>query len=82
MFGPSSTGRKYSLTFNVQALNLFNNVDYGQPTGTIAPLLDQSTGVYGPGDRFGHSYSLAKGMFASPTSSAVRRVFLQMEFSF
>ena len=34
MFGAgSNTGRKYSLNFSVQALNLFNNIDYGGPNG-------------------------------------------------
>jgi hypothetical protein len=78
--GGGSTGHKYSLNLSAQALNLFNNIDYGSPTGSIAPV--DSAGVWGPGDRFGHSYSLAKGMFASPTSSAARRIFFQAEFTF
>ena len=67
MFG-GSTGRKYSLTFSAQALNLFNNVDYGGPNGTI-----------GSKD-FLHSTTLAGGMFSS--GSASRRVFLQATFAF
>jgi hypothetical protein len=78
--GGASTGRKYSLNFSAQALNLFNNVDYGTPTGAITPQLTDD--VWGPGARFGKSLSLAKGIFASPTSSAVRRIFFQAEFSF
>jgi hypothetical protein len=81
MFGGGSTGRKYSLNFSAQALNLFNDIDYGTPTGSIAPV-ETSPGVWGPGERFGHSYSLAKGIFASPTSSAARRIFFQAEFTF
>jgi hypothetical protein len=80
MFGGGGTGHKYSLNFSAQALNLFNNVDYGTPTGSVIPT--NVNGVQTAGDRFGHSYSLAKGPFASPTSSAVRRIFFQMEFSF
>ncbi|HEY2857206.1 MAG TPA: carboxypeptidase regulatory-like domain-containing protein [Terracidiphilus sp.] len=66
--GGGSTGRKYSLNFSAQALNLFNNVDYGGPNGTI-------------GSRdFLRSTTLAGGMFSS--GSASRRIFLQATFSF
>jgi len=68
MFGPASTGRKYSLNFSVQALNLFNDIDYGQPGGTLdSPTFNKST-------------SLAGGIFS--TGSAARRVFGQVVFSF
>ena len=80
MFGPTNTGRKYNLNFSVQALNLFNNIDYGQPTGTVVPTLDPNTGLYGPGSQFGHSTNLAGQMFS--TGSAARRVFAQVVFSF
>ena len=83
--GMSNTGRKYSLTFSAQALNLFNNIDYGTPSGSIVPTLISGSGasaVYGPGSRFNKSTSLAGGMFASPTGSAARRIFLQAAFSF
>jgi hypothetical protein len=84
MFGGANTGHRYSLTFSAQALNLFNNVDYGQPSGTVIatpfPVDAPTTTI--PGMQFQQSNSLAKGMFASPTSSAVRRIFFQAEFSF
>ncbi len=68
MFGPASTGHKYSLNFSVQALNLFNDIDYGQPGGTLdSPSFNKST-------------SLAGGIFS--TGSAARRVFGQVVFSF
>ena len=67
MFG-GSTGRKYSLTFSVQALNLFNNIDYGGPTGVLGSR------------RFDRSTTLAGGIYS--TGSAARRVFAQMIFSF
>ena len=68
MFGPQGTGRKYTLTFTAQALNLFNNIDYGGPNGTLGtPRFDRST-------------TLAGGIFS--TGSAARRVFLQAVFSF
>jgi len=78
--GTGGTGRKYSLTFSAQALNLFNDVDYGQPMGTLIPTQNSVTGQYGPGDKFGKSTSLAGGIFSQ--GSAVRRVFVQAVFSF
>jgi hypothetical protein len=82
MFGPSGTGRRFSLTFSAQALNLFNDIDYGTPTGTIAPpkTADPATGMFGPGSQFDKSTTLAGGVFS--TGSAARRIFLQAVFSF
>ncbi|HEV2487762.1 MAG TPA: carboxypeptidase-like regulatory domain-containing protein [Terracidiphilus sp.] len=80
--GMSNTGRKYSLTFSAQALNLFNDINYGPPSGSLIPTLDATTGLYGPGSRFEKSTSLARGIFASPTSSAARRIFFQAAFTF
>ncbi|MGB8258861.1 MAG: hypothetical protein WCE75_00855, partial [Terracidiphilus sp.] len=80
MGGGNTTGRKYALNFSVQALNLFNDIDYGNPSGTIAPVQDKSTGIWGPGPQFGHSTSLAGGIFS--TGSAARRVFAQVIFQF
>jgi hypothetical protein len=83
--GMSNTGRKYSLTFSAQALNLFNDIDYGAPSGSVVPTLLSGSGtsaVYGPGSRFDKSTSLAGGMFASPSGSAARRIFIQAAFSF
>jgi hypothetical protein len=78
--GTGGTGRKYSLNFSAQALNLFNDVSYGQPLGTLIPTLNSSTGQYGPGDKFGKSTNLAGGIFSQ--GSAVRRIFVQATFSF
>ena len=63
MGGSANTGRKYSLSFSVQALNLFNDIDRGQPIGTVNS------------PDFGQSKSLAYGIFSS--GSAARRVFVQ-----
>ena len=82
MFGGPGTGRKYTLTFSAQALNLFNDIDYGTPIGTVIPSPNASGTATTPGPTFGVSKSLARGIFASPTSSAARRVFVQAEFSF
>jgi hypothetical protein len=67
MFG-GSTGHKYSLTFSAQALNLFNNISYGTPVGTVGS------------PNFGRSTSLAGGPFSNGV--AARRIFLQATFSF
>ena len=81
MFGPAGTGRKYSLNFSAQALNLFNDIDYGTPTGTISPPKDpDASGFYGPGAQFDKSTTLAGGMFSQ--GSAARRIFLQAVFTF
>jgi len=66
--GGANTGHKYSLNFSVQALNLFNDIDYGTPTGTLNT------------PNFGKSTSLAGGIFSQ--GSAARRVFAQVIFSF
>jgi hypothetical protein len=80
--GGASTGHKYSLNFSVQALNLFNDIDYGQPSGSLIPTFNSTTGLYGPGSQFDKSTSLARGIFSSPTSSDARRIFFQAAFSF
>jgi hypothetical protein len=84
--GMSNTGHKYSLNFSAQALNLFNDIDYGTPSGSVAPTFipptSGSLGTTGPGRRFGESTSLAGGIFASPSGSAARRIFFQAAFTF
>jgi hypothetical protein len=80
--GGTNTGRKYALTFSAQALNLFNDIDYGTPSGLVAPAWNSTTGVTGPGSRFERSTSLAGGIFASPSGSAARRIFFQAAFQF
>jgi hypothetical protein len=82
MGGPG-TGHKYSLTFSAQALNLFNNIDYGTPVGAVIPTPPPSTdptGPYTPGGDFGKSTSLANGIFSS--GAAARRIFFNATFSF
>jgi hypothetical protein len=70
MGGMSNTGRKYSLTFSAQALNLFNDINRGTPVGTVTAT------------SFGQSTSLVGGMFASPGSTASRRIYVTAAFSF
>ena len=78
--GMLNTGHKYSLNFNVQALNLFNDIDLGKPVGGIQPTFNSTTGLYGPGPEFGKSTGLAGGIFSTP--SAARRIFFQAAFQF
>jgi hypothetical protein len=70
MMGPAGTGHKFNLTFSAQALNLFNNVNYGTPVGTLGS------------SEFGRSTSLANGPFSGPGGSTSRRVFFQAVFAF
>jgi hypothetical protein len=80
--GMGNTGHKYSLNFNVQALNLFNDIDLGTPHGGIQPTFNSTTGLYGPGSEFGRSTGLAGGQFASPGNTAARRIFAMVAFQF
>ena len=70
MGGMASTGRKYSLNFSAQALNVFNDINLGTPVGQITAK------------SFDHSTSLAGGMFSSPGSTASRRIFFTAAFQF
>jgi hypothetical protein len=64
----SDTGRKYNLSIGVQALNLFNEVPYATPIGSLnSPL-------------FGKSTQLAGNQYSGAT--AVRRITLQANFYF
>jgi hypothetical protein len=82
MFGgaANANAKKYSLNFNVQALNLFNDIDLGTPVGAIQPTFNSTTGQYSPGPQFGKSDGLAGSIFS--TSSAARRIFFQAAFQF
>ena len=61
-------GRRYTLRFSVQALNIFNNINYGTPVGVLgSPYFDRPT-------------SLVGGAYS--TGSAARRIYLQAAFSF
>jgi len=64
----SETNHKYNLTFSVSARNLLNDVNYATPVGNLQSSL------------FGTSNALAGPPFSS--GSAVRRIDLQMLFSF
>jgi hypothetical protein len=70
MMGPQGTARRFNLTLSAQALNMFNNVNYGTPIGTLGS------------NEFGRSTSLASGPFSGPGGSTSRRIFFQAVFAF
>ncbi|MGH9600670.1 MAG: carboxypeptidase regulatory-like domain-containing protein [Terracidiphilus sp.] len=78
--GTSNTGHKYSLTFSAQAMNLFNDIDYGTPSGRVTPTAIAGSSQYSAGTRFNKSTSLAGGIFSS--GSAARRIYFQASFQF
>ena len=65
----ANAAKRYQLTFNASAINLFNIVNLGSPNGVVSSSL------------FSRSQSLATGAFASPTPGN-RSVFLQTLFTF
>ena len=69
MGGGQRNARRYSVTFNVQVRNLFNNVNLATPQGTIGSrFFDRSNGL--------------GGAFGGQSQSANRRIDLQAMFSF
>ena len=68
--GGGSTGRRYNMTLGVQGQNIFNVVDRGSPSAVLTA----------PASTIGVPTGLAGSTFTS--GSAVRRVSLQMSFSF
>ncbi len=71
IFGDSGTAKRYNLTFTIQARNVLNRVNYGQPIGNLTSTL------------FGRSNALA-GFFGPGGGGAAgnRRIELQLRFSF
>lgn len=79
--GNVHSDRKYTVSFGAQLLNLFNNVNYSTPNGNLSTVVRDANGNFLQSQSlFGLSQSLAGGPFSS--GSAVRRVFLQANFSF
>lgn len=66
--GGGGTTHRYNLTLSVNARNMFNNVNFGPPIGTLGSRL------------FGISNSLAGGPFNG--NGANRQIYLQAGFSF
>jgi hypothetical protein len=66
--GGSSTGRRYNLSFGVQALNVFNDANVSTPNGTLTS------------QQFGVSTQLAGRPYTG--NSAVRQISLQTSFTF
>jgi uncharacterized membrane protein YgcG len=68
LFGPATTNTRYSLTFSVNARNVFNSVNLATPIGVVgSPLFGRSNGLIG-------------GFFSSPAAN--RRIDLQASFNF
>jgi hypothetical protein len=70
MFGNPTTGKKYNLTFSIQARNLLNHVNPGPINGVLGTPL------------FGESNSLAGGFGAFSSPGNNRRIELQARFQF
>jgi carboxypeptidase family protein len=68
MFGGAPSNYRYSLTFSVNARNVFNNVNVSNPVGNLSSPI------------FGESNGLAGGPFSSSTAN--RRIDLQVSFNF
>jgi hypothetical protein len=68
MFSPTTTKRKYNLTFSANLSNIFNDINYGTPTGVVGT------------SEFGKSRSLQGGPFSQGAASRVIR--LQASFAF
>ena len=68
MFGGAPSNNRYSLTFSVNARNLFNYVNVSNPIGNLSSPL------------FGESNGLAGNPFSSSTAN--RRIDLQVSFNF
>ncbi|GAA3746547.1 TonB-dependent receptor [Terriglobus aquaticus] len=83
MFGGGNvrSDRKYTVSLGAQLINLFNNVNYAPPNGNLSTVVRDANGNFLQSQSlFGLSQSLAGGPFSS--GSAVRRIFLQANFSF
>jgi hypothetical protein len=64
------------LTFNVQASNVFNDINYGTPVGTVIvtpPGPNNPTDLNSPGPQFGRSTSLQGGIFSQGSAARVIR---------
>jgi hypothetical protein len=70
MFGRSggAANRRFNLTFSVSARNIFNNVNYSSPVGSLSSPI------------FGKPDALSGGFFSS--NAANRRIDLSVRFSF
>ncbi len=70
MFGGDSSGKKYSLTFSVNARNVLNHVNPGLPIGDLSS------------PRFGESTQLAGGFGPDRAAANNRRLEFMLRFSF
>ncbi|HEY6447749.1 MAG TPA: carboxypeptidase regulatory-like domain-containing protein [Acidobacteriaceae bacterium] len=76
-----AVSRRYSLTFSAWGTNIFNHENLGQPSGSMSPSPDPTTGDLKLNEYFGTSQTLAGGFFHGPTSGN-RTLFVEAMFSF
>jgi hypothetical protein len=80
--GGNNSGRRYSLTLSLQARNLLNTVNPGQPVGILgSPQFGEAQGLAGGGFGPGGGGPGGAGGFVVP-QSANRRLEMQIRFSF
>lgn len=72
--------RPWTLSFSVEAQNLFNEVNPGQPVGVLAAKLDPNTQRLVASPLFGHSLSVATDF--SSLTAANRTLLLHSSFTF
>ena len=74
--GGTNTGRKYNLIVSLNAQNLFNHANLGNPVGDLSsPLFGQSTNLQGGFGGFG-------GGGPGSTGAPNRRIYAQIRFTF
>jgi len=89
-FGGAPTAGRYSVVLSLNARNIFNNVNFSTPIGTLtSPLFGQSNGISGGGAGFGGGAQTSgagatAGLpgAAAGAPAANRQIFLQATFGF
>jgi hypothetical protein len=86
--GGGGAGR-YSVVLSVNARNIFNNVNFATPVGTLtSPLFGESTGLSSGGFGFGGAQTSGAGAAAGlpaaggGAAAANRQIYLQATFGF
>jgi hypothetical protein len=79
-FGGNAATRRYSVTFSVNARNVFNNVNLANPSAVLNPPETAGADASFSSRFFGVSNALAGGPFSS--NAANRQIYLQAAFSF
>jgi hypothetical protein len=72
--------RPWTLSFSVEAQNLFNHNNPSTPVGVLSPQIDPTTGTLVPSRLFGHPLSIATDF--SSLTAANRSILLHSTFTF